>query len=156
MSGDTPPPSPTTGYYLWRLATRWRAAVDRALAGVGLTHAQYALLASLYGLSRAGRQPSQRQLADVSGLDPMFVSKLARSLERAGLLTRTDNPADPRAFQLTMTPRGTEVIRTAMATVRDLNDTLTRPIGGSTGTRNQELIATLQTLLGETPSGETP
>jgi MarR family transcriptional regulator, organic hydroperoxide resistance regulator len=156
MSGDLAPPGPTTGYYLWRLATRWRAAVDRALADVGLTHAQYALLASLYGLSRAGRQPSQRQLADVSGLDPMFVSKLARSLERAGLLTRTDNPADPRAFQLTMTPRGTEVIRAAMATVRDLNDTLTRPIGGSAGARNQELIATLRTLLGETLSGETP
>ncbi len=151
MSGDLAPPGPTTGYYLWRLATRWRAAVDRALADVGLTHAQYALLASLYGLSRAGRQPSQRQLADVSGLDPMFVSKLARSLERAGLLTRTDNPADPRAFQLMMTTRGTEVIRTAMATVRDLNDTLTRPIGGSAGARNQELIATLRTLLGETP-----
>ena len=40
---------PTTGFLLWRLTTRWRAAVDRALAPMGLTHAQYTLLASLYG-----------------------------------------------------------------------------------------------------------
>jgi DNA-binding MarR family transcriptional regulator len=148
MSGASGPPGPTTGYYLWRLATRWRAAVDRALADVGLTHAQYSLLASLYGLSQAGRQPSQRELADFTGLEPMFVSKLARNLEQAGLLERTDNPADPRAFQLTMTPRGNEVIRKAIATVRDLNDRLTRPIGGNAGVRNRELIATLKTLLG--------
>ena len=103
MSGDIAPPGPTTGYYLWRLATRWRAAVDRALAEVGLTHAQYALLASLYGLSRAGRQPSQRQLADFSGLDPMFVSKLTRSLERSGLLTRSPGSVKRTSLIMSLT-----------------------------------------------------
>ena len=44
---------PTPGYLVWRLSMKWRAAVDRALAPLGLTHAQYVLLASLYGMERA-------------------------------------------------------------------------------------------------------
>jgi hypothetical protein len=54
----TPPEDVTTGYLLWRVATKWRAAVDRAVAPLGLTHAQYSLLASLYGLSRSGTAPA--------------------------------------------------------------------------------------------------
>jgi hypothetical protein len=49
---------------LWRLTTKLRAAVDRVLAPLGLTHAEYTLLASLYGHSRTGAQPSQRELVD--------------------------------------------------------------------------------------------
>src|SRR5436309_14411056 len=91
---------PTTGYLLWRVTLKWVAAVDRAVAPLGLTHAQYSLLASLYGLSRAGRRPSQRELADHTGLEPMFISKLARVLERSGLIEPDPHPADPRAAQL--------------------------------------------------------
>ena len=59
-----PTEHPTTGYLLWRLTTKLRTAVDRLLAPLGLTHAQYTLLASLYGFSHTGAQPSQRELAD--------------------------------------------------------------------------------------------
>jgi hypothetical protein len=53
----------TTGSLVWRLSMKWRAAVDRAVASIGLTHAQYVLLATLYGMSLAGARPSQRELA---------------------------------------------------------------------------------------------
>ena len=139
--------NPTTGYLLWRVTTKWRAAVDRAVAPLGLTHAQYSLLASLYGLSRGGVLPSQRELADFTGLEPIFVSKLARALEQGGLLVRTENPADSRAVQLTLTDRGTEVVLRAVAIVRDLHERLTGPIGGPAGRRGRELSATLQALL---------
>ena len=42
------------------------------------------MLASLYGLSRGGRLPSQRELADFTGLDPIYVSKLVRVLQSGG------------------------------------------------------------------------
>jgi hypothetical protein len=52
-----------------------RAGVrPEALAPLGLTHAQYAPLASLYGLSMAGQDPSQRELADYAGLEARYVS----------------------------------------------------------------------------------
>src|SRR5215510_611887 len=97
---------PTTGYLVWRLAMKWRTAVDRAVRPLGLTHAQYSLLASLSALTARGVAPSQRELADVTGLEPVYVSKLARALERAGLVARLDNPSDPRAFSLRLTPHG--------------------------------------------------
>jgi DNA-binding MarR family transcriptional regulator len=143
------PDVPTTVYLVWLLSTKLRAAADRALAPLGLTHAQYALLASLYGLSRDGTRPSQRELADFSGLEAMYVSKLARSLERDDLLVRAPNPADPRAVSLALTERGENVVSRAIAVVLTLQDELTAPIGGRGGARNRELIATLRTLLNE-------
>lgn len=85
----------TPGFLVWRLSMKWRVAVDRAVAPLGLTHAQYSLVASLYGMDREGLRPSQRRLADHTGLEALYVSKLARALEAAGVVDRTRDPADP-------------------------------------------------------------
>ena len=143
-----PTEHPTPGYLLWRLTTKLRAGVDRILAPLGLTHAQYTLLASLYGFSRTGAQPSQRELADWTGLEPIFVSKLARALEQAGLIERTEHPADPRAIQLRLTDHGTEVARRAIAIIHAFQEEFTAPIGGTQSQRTRDLVRTLQTLLG--------
>jgi DNA-binding MarR family transcriptional regulator len=150
-----PTEHPTTGYLLWRLTTKLRAAVDRVLAPLGLTHAQYTLLASLYGFSRTGSQPSQRELADWTGLEPIFVSKLARALEQAGLIERTEHPADPRAVQLRPTDHGADVAQRAIAIVHQFQEEFTAPIGGTQSQRNRDLVHTLQTLLG-TDNRSTP
>ena len=141
------PPEPTAGALLWRLTNKWRAAVDKAVAPLGLTHAQYSLLATLYGQTRAGAKPSQRELADVSGMEAIYVSKLARALEANGLVRRRTNPADPRAVQLEVTARGDEVVRKAIDKVRALHEQLTDPIGGTKSERYGELVRTLQDLL---------
>ncbi|OLE24171.1 MAG: hypothetical protein AUG44_19965 [Actinobacteria bacterium 13_1_20CM_3_71_11] len=151
-SGAQPSDDLATGYLLWRVTTRWRAAVDRAVAPLGLTHAQYTVLASLYGLSRTGAQPSQRELADFAGLEPIFVSKLVRALEQGGLLIRENHPADPRAVRLRLTDRGTDVVVRALGVVHALVAELTGPIGGPAGPRNRELVRTLRALLRVPPS----
>jgi MarR family transcriptional regulator, organic hydroperoxide resistance regulator len=139
--------TPTPGFLVWRLSLKWRAAVDRTVAPLGLTHAQYSLLASLFGMTQAGQTPSQRELADQTGLEPIYVSKLARALERDGLVARADNPADSRAVVLTITPRGKQVIEQAIAKVGDLLDELTAPLGGRRGAETLAFVDTLQTLL---------
>jgi DNA-binding MarR family transcriptional regulator len=144
----------TTGHLLWRLTSKWRAAVDRAVAPLGLTHAQYSLLASLYGLSRTGARPSQRQLADFSGLDAIYVSKLARTLQQSGLITRIEHPGDPRAVQLALTDHGADVVVRAVGIVRDLHEDLTAPIGGTASPRGRALADTLRTLLHESNGDE--
>jgi DNA-binding MarR family transcriptional regulator len=138
---------PTPGYLVWRLAMKWRVAVDRALAPLGLTHAQYVLLASLYGLDRAGQRPSQRELADQTGLEALYVSKLARALDADGLIERTRDPADTRTVRLTLTGRGREVVRPAITTVGKLLDQLLAPLGDE---RTDVLVREL-TLLLDTP-----
>jgi DNA-binding MarR family transcriptional regulator len=143
-----PTEHPTTGYLLWRLTTKLRTGVDRILAPLGLTHAQYTLLASLYGFSRTGAQPSQRELADWTGLEPIFVSKLARALEEAGLIQRTKHPADPRAVQLRLSDHGADVAQRAIAIVHAYQEEFTAPIGGTHSQQSRDLVRTLQTLLG--------
>ena len=137
----------TVGHLVWHLSNKWRVAVDRALGPLGLTHPQYALMASLYALSRRGTRPSQRELADFSGLEPMYVSKLARALERSGLLRRAEHPEDPRAFQLELTAGGASLVVDAAAIVRRLYDHLLRPIGGPAGKRAAVLTRMLERLV---------
>jgi DNA-binding MarR family transcriptional regulator len=137
----------TIGAMLWRVTNRWRAAVDRALAPVGLTHAQYALLATLYGMGLDGLTPSQRELGERAGFEPMYVSKVARGLEQAGLLERARHPSEPRALGLALTERGIEVIGRAIPIVHGLQAELTAPIGGPDGERARELADLLRSLL---------
>ncbi|MFF9487787.1 MarR family winged helix-turn-helix transcriptional regulator [Streptomyces sp. NPDC014676] len=140
-------PGPTPGFLVWRLANRWRVAVDRAVAPLGLTHAQYSLVASLYGMRRTGERPSQRRLADHTGLEALYVSKLARALEAAGLIERTRDPRDPRAVQLALTERGQAVTRQAIEVVQDLLQQLLEPLGGLDAPRTRALTDELTTLL---------
>ena len=137
----------TPGFLVWRLSMKWRVAVDRAVAPLGLTHAQYSLVASLYGMQRSGERPSQRRLADVTGLEPLYVSKLARALETAGLIERTRDPKDPRAVQLTLTEQGREVTGRAIKVVQGLLQQLLAPLGGLDGPRAREFTRDLATLL---------
>jgi DNA-binding MarR family transcriptional regulator len=140
-------PAPSTGYLVWHLSTRWRVALDRALAPLELTASRYAVLASLYGLTRAGAQPSQRELADFSGFDPMYVSKLIRALEREGLVERATNPADPRAVLLAVTEQGVERIAAGRRVVLELEEQRLAPLGGRSSKRSAEFTETLQDLL---------
>lgn len=139
--------SASPGFLVWRLSTKWRVAVDRAVAPLGLTHAQYALVASLYGMQRSGERPSQRRLADHTGLEPLYVSKLARALESAGLLERSRDPRDPRAVQLALTEPGRERTRQAIEVVQGLLGQLLAPLGGLDSARTREFRRELAALL---------
>jgi MarR family transcriptional regulator, organic hydroperoxide resistance regulator len=120
---------PTEGFLVWRLATRWRVAVDRALAVHGLTHAQYVVLASLLDLRSAGVRPTQRELADHTGLEVLYVSKLARALDGAGWVARVPDAQDGRAVRLELTRSGRTVVDRAVPVVRELVDDLLEPLG---------------------------
>ncbi|MFI8008414.1 MarR family winged helix-turn-helix transcriptional regulator [Streptomyces sp. NPDC086010] len=142
----------TPGYLVWRLSIKWRVAVDQALAPLHLTHAQYVVLSSLFGMERAGLSPSQRQLADHTGLEALYVSKLARSLESSGLVRRERDTTDTRVVRLALTADGHGTIGPAMRTVRALHDQLLAPLGGMDDPRTAALVDGLSTLL-DTPLG---
>jgi DNA-binding MarR family transcriptional regulator len=141
------------GFLIWRVGMRWRAATDRALAPLGLTHAQYSVLAPLYGMSQAGARPSQRELADFTGLDAIYVSKLVRALEREGFVTRSASTSDPRAVELSLTEKGVATVRDGVRIVAGVRDQLTEPLGGNAGTGTAELARLLLELL-EAPETE--
>lgn len=138
---------PSTGWLIWQVALRCRAALDRALEPMGLSNGQYGVLASLYGLSRDGTSPSQRRLADFAGLEPMTVSKLVRALERDDLIARDEDPADSRAVRLHLTDRGADVLTKARRIVSELDGQLLTPLGGPSGRSTAQLHDHLLALL---------
>jgi DNA-binding MarR family transcriptional regulator len=138
---------PSTGFLVWHLSLRWQVQLSRALAPLGITHTEYAVLASLRGLTRSGVQPSQRELSDVSGLEPMYVSKLARALERAELVERRQHPADPRAIQLSLTERGEEVVTAARQLVVELEEQRLAALGGASSPRAVQFKQAMVDLL---------
>lgn len=141
------PRAPSTGFLVWHLSLRWQVQLSRALAPLGITHTDYAVLATLHGLAGSGVQPSQRELADASRLEPMYVSRLARSLERAGFIERRRHAADPRAVQLSLTDRGVEVVTAARAVVVDLDEQRLAVLGGTSSERTAQLKEALIDLL---------
>lgn len=90
--------------------------------------------------------PVSSRLADHTGLEPLYVSKLARSLE-AGIVDRTRDPADPRAVQLSLTEEGREITGRAITVVQGLLEQLLGPLGGLAGDRTRAFSHELATLL---------
>ena len=142
---------PPTGI-IWRLSLKWRAAIDRELADLDLTHAQYAVLAPLFSLASDYARPSQRELADLIGLEPLYVSKLMRALEYAGYVERSDDPKDARAVQLALTPLGRQVTATAISRVMGIQDRLMASLGGVRSQRAHDFVDAARILLTENTS----
>lgn len=105
------------------------------------------MLASLFGVTRSGQAPRQSDLADLAGLDAVYISRLVRRLETAGLVERAPDPDDARALKVTITKEGEDTVERAISIVRDLQERLTEPLGGIRGERMQRLMDDLTTLL---------
>ena len=137
----------TLGTLVWQLSTRWRSAVDRAVAPLGLTQAQYTALSTLAAMRARGDSPSQRVLAAQMGVSPIFASKLVRALEAQALIARADHPQDARAYCLTLSRHGETQLALARAAVLSLEETLTAAVGDPGGNAAQALRIMLKALL---------
>ncbi len=86
-----------------RLARRMRA--ERAEASLSLSQ-----LAALATLERSGPM-TPRELAAAERVQPPSMTRLAASLEAAGLVVRTAHPSDGRQVLLAASPAGVALLR---------------------------------------------
>jgi DNA-binding MarR family transcriptional regulator len=86
-----------------RLARRMRS--ERADTSLTLTQ-----LATLATLERRGPL-TPRELAAAERVQPPSMTRIAASLEAAGLVTRTDHPTDGRQVLLAVAPTGVALLR---------------------------------------------
>jgi DNA-binding MarR family transcriptional regulator len=114
------------GYLLRQAQAATRLTLERALADLGVTPPQFAVLTMLKaypGLSGA-------DLARVAVLTPQTVGVIIRNLERDGAIRKAPHPVHGRVLQWTLTRRGTNLLgkcrRHAMALERRLESGLTR------------------------------
>jgi MarR family transcriptional regulator for hemolysin len=93
-----------------------RKAFDRMAVGLGVTRAQWKVL------FRLTRQPGMRQveLADMLDIEPITLCRIVDRLEEAGLVERTRDPADRRAWRLHVTARAQPLIEKLKAVGAEL------------------------------------
>jgi len=116
MQGEGPGSS--SGFVLWQAANRWQRTLGAALRPLELTHVQFVLLASVWWLARTrDALPTQRQIADQAGTDPMMTSQVLRALEHRGLVSRAGSTADARVRTVMCTPEGARLSQRAVRVV---------------------------------------
>jgi len=89
----------TIPFEIGETAHALRKAFDRLAVGLGVTRAQWKVLFKLT------RTPGLRQveLADMLDLEPITLCRIVDRLEEAGLVERTRDPEDRRAWRLHVT-----------------------------------------------------
>jgi len=112
----------TLPFEIGETAHALRKAFDRLAVGLGVTRAQWKVLFKLT------RRPGLRQveLADMLDLEPITLCRIVDRLEEAGLVERTRDPDDRRAWRLHVTAQaqplmekltavGSELVESAFA-----------------------------------------
>jgi DNA-binding MarR family transcriptional regulator len=117
------------GFLLWHATLRWQRAVAQALRPLKLTHVQFVLLGSIWYLQREGTTPSQRELAEHAGTDPMMTSQVVRVLEQRALVERVRDSADGRVVRLRTTRAGERLAKRAVVTMDHVDRAFFDPAG---------------------------
>jgi DNA-binding MarR family transcriptional regulator len=111
---------------LMRLATR---GIDKVFAAHGISLGEFDVLAALRR-GGTGTTLTPTQLARVAMVSPGGMTNRLDRLERAGLISRTPDPADRRGSLVTLTPAGhaiadrsvEDLVAAEAAVVADLSD----------------------------------
>ena len=115
-------PHASIGFHLWHATLAWKSAVAKLLQPFELTPTQFFVLGAIgWTTKTAAHAPSQREIAELSGLDAMTTSQVVRALEAARLVRRTDDPEDSRRWRLQLTDTGKAALEAASAKVRELD-----------------------------------
>ncbi len=106
----------TLPFEIGETAHALRKAFDRMAVGLGVTRAQWKVL------FRLERQPGLRQveLADLLDIEPITLCRIVDRLGESGLVERSPDPADRRAWRLHVTAQAQPLIEKLKAVGAEL------------------------------------
>ena len=98
------PPGKSLVFLLHDVARLYRRRMDQRAQSLGLTSAQWRVLASIARTELLNQEPlNQATLAELMDMEPITVSRHVDRMEAAGMIERRPDPADRRAHQLFLT-----------------------------------------------------
>jgi DNA-binding MarR family transcriptional regulator len=136
-------PAESPGFLLWKISNAWQRRQRTALQAYGLTHSQFAVLATSTWFG-AAETLTQARISQLSGIDPMTTSQVLRALEAASLIQRVDHPTDPRAKSIVVTRAGRDLARKAIVVVEDTDAAFFEPLASDTARLVQMFQALVQ------------
>lgn len=115
-------PEDSPGFLLWQLTNQWQRQQRQALAKLGLTHAQFVVLAGLLWLSSLpDNTVTQKQISELTKIDKMSMSDLVTTLLQKKMLTRKSHNQDKRAYSLVLTDKGRRSVLKAIPVVEGID-----------------------------------
>lgn len=115
-------PEQSPGFLLWQLTNEWQRKQRNALKKLGLTHAQFVVLANVLWLSsQANNIVTQQQVAETAKIDKMMMSDLVKTLTQKKLLKRVRHKKDKRAYELALTTKGQKLTLKAIPVVEKID-----------------------------------
>ena len=112
-------PNDSPGYLLGQLTMLWQRKQKKVLDPLDLTSTQFVLLAALGWLSKKSNAVTQVDIANQSNADRMMVSKVLRTLEEKGFITRREHETDTRAKTIRLTANGEIVLQKAIIEIEN-------------------------------------
>jgi MarR family transcriptional regulator, lower aerobic nicotinate degradation pathway regulator len=125
----------------------WRASHTRiaeALESIGLTPPLFGVLNFLGAREGA----IQQEIGSAMAIDPSTMVSLIDELESVGLARRRPHPADRRAREVVITPKGRRVLERARGLATEVEDDVLR---GLTGAERRQLLTLLRRALSSAP-----
>jgi DNA-binding MarR family transcriptional regulator/GNAT superfamily N-acetyltransferase len=95
-------------------------------------------------------QPTAGALAKELGLDPGYLSRMLRTFEKRGLLSRSESKSDARQNLLSLTPQGRKTFAPLEARWQEQMVHLLENIGSTDRKRLVEAMRTIEAILGGT------
>jgi DNA-binding MarR family transcriptional regulator len=137
-----PEPNDVVGFLLWQALLVYQRRVERTLERVGITHLQFAVLATAGRLARSETEVSQRDIVRHSGIKEAQVSLMVKALRSKGLLLQEPGERDPRVRAIRLTEPGARSLEHAIPLI----DEVQRDLWPSAALRGEMSTVLLQAL----------
>ena len=127
-----------------------RRAFDRRAAGLGATRAQWKVL------FRLTHTPGLRQvdLAEILDIEPISLCRIVDRLQEAGLVERTRDPDDRRAWRLHVTAKAEPLVERLKALAGELFDQAFSGIDPEDIEKVREMLARVRENVGRAGSSD--
>lgn len=132
-------PEQIPGFLSWQLGMLWQRKLKNGLDTIGITHAQFLLMAALDFLGTQKNYISQQDLAHHCRIDKMMTSKIIRILQKKKLIIRKKNKMDSRAKTLGLSDEGQEILKKAYKIIDQVDADFLLPLGLNSMTFTEDM-----------------
>jgi DNA-binding MarR family transcriptional regulator len=129
-------------HLLHRVHQRATELFQEKMAGIDITARQYVVLVTVAQNDGA----SQQDIIDNTGIDRSTVSQIMQTMIRKGLLKRKRTKEDARAYAITVTDQGRDILKASEAIVEGVNEAL---VAALPATRAKTFIDNLRSIIAE-------
>jgi DNA-binding MarR family transcriptional regulator len=129
-------------HLLHRVHQRATELFQEKMAGIDITARQYVVLVTVGQNDGA----SQQDIIDNTGIDRSTVSQIMQTMIRKGLLKRKRTKEDARAYAITVTDQGRDILKASEAIVEGVNEAL---VAALPATRAKTFIDNLRSIITE-------